>query len=106
MNIKLIESENGIALNGIIWLSETENLDISLFKNYKNALNNYTKQNLTEVNDISQLSNLKNIFVIDEHFLAHKEFILNRNFIKFRSILVCMLHKLYKHIFIICFNFD
>lgn len=69
-------------MNGILWLPKTEEIDISLFKNYKKALNNYFKVDLKEINHIEQVKETQNIFVIDEHYFPHREFILNEKFIE------------------------
>lgn len=69
-------------MNGILWLPKTEEIDFSLFKNYKSSLNNYLKSNLQEINNYEQIPNMQNVFVIDEHFYPHREFILNEKFIQ------------------------
>ena len=69
-------------MQGLIWLDDTNNVDFSLFKNYKNALNNYFDNNINLVKDLNDISSLKTIFVIDEHFYPHREFILNKQFIE------------------------
>ena len=69
-------------MNGILWLPKTEEIDFSLFKNYKSSLNNYLKSNLHEINNYEQIPNMQNVFVIDEHFYPHREFILNEKFIQ------------------------
>jgi hypothetical protein len=69
-------------MNGILWLPKTEEIDFSLFKNYKSSLNNYLRSNLVEINNYEQIPNMQNIFVIDEHYFPHREFILNEKFVQ------------------------
>ncbi len=68
-------------MQGLVWLDETENMDFSLFKNYKNGLFNYLDSKISLVNDLNDVSNFKTIFVVDEHYYPHREFILAKEFI-------------------------
>ena len=69
-------------MNGILWLPETEQIDFSLFKNYKSSLSNYLGSNLEEINNYEQIQGMQNIFIIDEHYFPHRKFILDELFIK------------------------
>ena len=68
-------------MNGILWLPETEQIDFSLFKNYKSSLSNYLGSNLEEINNYEQIQGMQNIFIIDEHYFPHRKFILDELFI-------------------------
>jgi len=62
-------------MNGILWKSKTRETDMSFFKNYKFSLMNLFDSELYEVDNKGELSDINNLFVIDEHFLPHKEFL-------------------------------
>lgn len=68
-------------MNGILWLPETEQIDFSLFKNYKSSLSNYLGSNLEEISNYEQIQGMQNIFIIDEHYFPHRKFILDELFI-------------------------
>jgi hypothetical protein len=68
-------------MQGLVWLDETKNMDFSLFKNYKNGLSNYLDSKISLVNDLNDVSNFRTIFVVDEHYYPHREFILAKEFI-------------------------
>jgi hypothetical protein len=68
-------------MQGLVWLDETKNMDFSLFKNYKNGLSNYLDSKIRLVNDLNDVSNFRTIFVVDEHYVPHREFILAKEFI-------------------------
>lgn len=69
-------------MNCILWTTETANIDISLYKNYKEALNNYFQNNFILIDDINQVENIKNLVIIDEHFESHKNKITDKKNIK------------------------
>ena len=68
---------------GLYWSKETENYDFSLFKNYKLALTNYLKVDIVEVVALKDLLGIKNLFIIDEHFKNHKDFLTDNETINF-----------------------
>ena len=59
----------------ILWTDKTKDLNFSFFENYFYALCCYLNTNLIKVDSIEQLSSIEILFVIDEHFSAHKEFL-------------------------------
>ena len=69
-------------MQAILWTEKTEELNFSFFENYLNALTAYLNTNLIKVNSIEQLSSIKILFVIDEHFRSHKEFLTSLETIK------------------------
>jgi len=69
-------------VQAILWTEKTEELNFSFFENYLNALTAYLNTNLIKVNSIEQLSSIKILFVIDEHFRSHKEFLTSLETIK------------------------
>jgi hypothetical protein len=71
-----------LKVQAILWTEKTEELNFSFFENYLNALTAYLNTNLIKVNSIEQLSSIKILFVIDEHFRSHKEFLTSLETIK------------------------
>ena len=70
----------------ILWTEKTEGLNFSFFENYFNALSSYLNTNLIKVDSIEQLSSIEILFVIDEHFNSHKEFLTSSETIKILNI--------------------
>ena len=66
----------------ILWTHKTENFDFSLYKNYKEALINYSKKDFTLIDDIKDAGNVKNLVIIDEHFEPHRSQITDRKNIR------------------------
>jgi len=69
-------------MNAVLWTSETENMDFSLYKNYFMALKTYFGENIFKVDSVDKLDGIKNMFIIDEHFKFHNEILMNEDFIK------------------------
>ena len=64
---------------GLLWLDKTEEMDFSLFDNFKTALKNYLKVEIVLVNKLEDLSKIKILLVVDEYFYHHREFILDNS---------------------------
>ena len=64
---------------GLLWLDKTEEMDFSLFDNFKTALKNYLKVEILLVNKLEDLSKIKTLLVVDEYFYYHREFILDNS---------------------------
>jgi hypothetical protein len=62
-----------IKMNGIVWKSRTDSVDFSLFKNFYDSLKFISRDKLVKVNLENLRKNLKNIFVIDQHFSPHSQ---------------------------------
>tara|TARA_S200000501_G_scaffold366010_1_gene400229 strand:- start:209 stop:1087 length:879 start_codon:yes stop_codon:yes gene_type:complete len=67
---------------GLVWLNATEEMDFSLFKNYKNGLQNYIGSEVNLVSNVNEIQDKQLVFVIDEHFVPHREFIFSKEFIQ------------------------
>lgn len=82
---------------GIISKDDINIVGHSLFNNFRLALINYLKEEVKDVNSISDLDNISTLLIIDEHYTPHKEIWQNDEFINYLNI---------KDIKVVIFNFE
>lgn len=58
---------------GIISKDDVNEVGHSLFKNFRLGLKNYLKEEIRDVNCASDLDGISILFIIDEHYIPHKE---------------------------------
>lgn len=82
---------------GIISKDDINIVGHSLFNNFRLALINYLKEEVKDVNSISDLDIISKLLIIDEHYTPHKEIWQNDEFINYLNI---------KDIKVVIFNFE
>jgi hypothetical protein len=66
---------------GIISQDNIDQVGHSLFNNFRLALTNYLHTNFKDVLSVEDLSDIQVLFIIDEHYIPHKNIWLNDTFI-------------------------
>jgi len=82
---------------GIISRDNIDEVKHSLFKNFRLALNNFLLEELKDINSITDLDGIEVLFIVDEHYIPHKDIWNNNEFIN---------HVNSRNIRVIIFNFE